>query len=117
MTEIIQEYPIVLDITLRRFGDWHRTINLFADDKVTAKNTTGYTMTMNILSKPENGELYDTLTIANGKIVHTPASGQFNLNLTAAQISAYEFSSAVFQISMVDGSNTTPLMSGMVKVG
>lgn len=117
MTDTIQTLPITKDVQLARGGDWHETINLFEDDKVTPKDTTGYSMTMQILSKHQNGEVYDTLTVANGKIVHTPASGQFNLNLTAAEIDAYEFSSAVRRVVYDDGSgNTTPLLIGNVKV-
>ena len=117
MTDTIQPYPITKDFVLTRGGDWHETINLFEDDKVTPKDTTGYSMTMYILSAHQNGELYDTLTVANGKIVHTPASGQFNLNLTAAQIDAYDFSSCVRRVVFDDGSgNTTPLLIGNGKV-
>lgn len=117
MTELIQGLPLTQDITLARGGDWHETINLFEDDKVTPKNTTGYSMTMTILSAHQNGEVYDTLTVSNGKIVHTPASGQFNLNLTAAQIDAYEFAAAVRRVVFDDGSgNLTPLLIGNVKV-
>jgi hypothetical protein len=116
MTESIQPFPIRKDIQIPRLGDWHRTIILLQDDKVTPIDTTGYTMTMTIRSSL-NGEVYDTLTIANGKIVHTPASGQFNLNLTAAEIAAYDFVRAVYDIAYVDGSaNTTHLLTGSVEV-
>jgi hypothetical protein len=117
MTETIKPFPIIKDIEITRGGDWHETIELLEDDKVTPKDTTGYTMSMFILSRHQNGDLYDTLTVANGKIVHTPVSGQFNLNLTAAQIDAYEFTSAVRRVVFDDGAgNTTPLMIGNVRV-
>lgn len=116
MTDTIEPFPITKNIQVARGGDWHMTINLFEDDKVTPKNTTGYTMTVTFMSA-HNGEIYDQLTIANGKIVHTPASGQFNLNLTAAQIDPYDFATAVHRITFTDGSgNITPLAIGTVKV-
>ena len=115
--DTIQPFPIVKDIVLTRGGDWHETINLFEDDKVTPKNSTGYSMTMIILSAHQNGEVYDTLSVANGKIIHTPASGQFNLNLTAAEIDGYEFVNAVRRIVLDDGAgNLTPLLIGNVGV-
>ncbi len=94
MTELVQYLRDDIEFVLG--GDWHETVNLYEDDEVTALDTTGYTMTMEIRSST-NGELYDSLTIANGKIVHTPAIGQFNFNLTAAEISAYEFKSAQYR--------------------
>jgi hypothetical protein len=116
MTTELQSLPLVQDITLVQGGDWHETINLFEDDQVTPKDTTGYTAEMTIFSSP-NGETYDTLTIANGKITHTPASGQFNLDLTAAQIAEYDFTSAQRKfIITTDTGGKVPLIIGSVQV-
>jgi hypothetical protein len=118
MTTVIQEeMPIRRDITkMKRGSDWHWTIKLKENDRVTPKNTTGYTMTMTIRSGA-NGEVYDTMTIANGKIVHTPASGQFNLNLTYTLIDGYDFVEAEYDIIIVDnaGGRTCPFY-GSVRV-
>lgn len=116
MTTELQALPLTKDITLVQGGDWHETINLFEDDQVTPKDTTSYTCEMTIMSGP-NGEVYDTLTIASGEIVHTPASGQFNLNLTAATIATYDFISAVRKVIITDASGgKVPLIVGNVKV-
>ena len=104
MTTVIRETPpIKHDFTWKQGSDWHATIKLKEDDRITAKDTTDYAMTMTIKSAP-NGETYDTLTIGTGMIVHTPAGGQFNINRTAAQIAAYDFTSAVYDIIIEDAS-------------
>lgn len=110
--------PIRRDTKMKQGADWHWTIKLKEADGVTAKNTAGYSMTMTIKSAP-NGEVYDILTIASGKIVHTSASGQFNLNLTAAQIALYDFSSAYFDIIIVDAGNgnTCPFYGNIILIG
>lgn len=116
MTVEIESLPLTKDIKIIKGGDWHETINLFEDDKVTAKNTTSYLCEMTIF-EAQNGEVYDTLTIANGKIVHTPASGQFNLNLTATLIDAYDFSSALRKVVITDATGgKTVLVIGKVTV-
>lgn len=117
MTEIIQQY-LRDDIELVRGGDWHETINLYSDDAGTVPlDTTGYEMTMVILKSHPNGEEFDTLSVANGKIVHTPASGQFNLNLTAAEIDAYNFTAAVYRQTLDYGDgNVQVWRMGNVKV-
>jgi len=117
MTEIITRFPIIWDAILVRGGDWGQTILLRADDGVTPKDTTGYSMTMTIRKSHPNGEVYDTLSTANGRIVHTPSNGQFNPKLTAAEIDAYDFTSAVRRIVYDDGAgNTTPFAIGDVRV-
>lgn len=81
-------------ITLLRRGGYHRTIILWEDDKVTRKNTTGYTMFFEI---SKNGKVIDTWSIAGGQIEHTPMQGQFNLRLTDADVLGYKFSVADFR--------------------
>lgn len=114
MTELIQYLRDEIKFILK--GDWHETINFYEDDEVTPLDTTGYSMTMDIFSSA-NGEVYDSLTEANGKITHTPASGQFNLDLTAAQIEAYDFKRAGFRIVLDYGDGTKQAWRvGTVKV-
>lgn len=117
MTETITTYPIIWDAKITRGGDWRQTILLREDDGVTPKNTTGYSMTMTIMKSHPNGEVYDTLSTANGRIVNTTANGQFNIKLTAAEIDAYDFTTAVRRIVYDDGAgNTTPFAIGDVRV-
>lgn len=107
MTEIIQQY-LRDDIELVRGGDWHETINFYSDDAGTVPlDTTGYTLSMKIRKSEPNGLLFDELTVENGKIIHTPASGQFNLKLTAAEIDAYNFTMAVYRIILDYGDGQT----------
>lgn len=116
MTEIIRQY-LRDDIEIVRGGDWHETILFYEDDEVTAKDTTDWSMTMTIQKSYPNGEVYDTLTVANGKIETTPSNGQFNLNLTAAEIEAYDFTSAVYRMAVDYGDgNTQVIRLGNVKV-
>jgi hypothetical protein len=114
MTDLMQYLRDNIELVLG--GDWHETANFFEDDEVTAKNTTGYSMTMTIFSS-SNGEVYDVLTVANGKVIHTPASGQFNFNLTVDEILAYEFRSASYRMVVDYGDgNVQAIRVGTIKV-
>lgn len=106
MAELVQYLKDEIELVLG--GDWHETVNVFEDDEVTPKDTTGWSMTKTIFSTT-NGEVYDTLTVANGKVTHTPASGQFNFDLTEATISAYEFKNAMYRdvVTYADGTKQT----------
>jgi len=116
MSDVIVQY-LRDDIEIVRGGDWHETINFYEDDGTTPLDTTGYTMTMNILKSHPNGEPFDELTVASGNIIHTPASGQFNLSLTAAEIDEYNFTSAVFRMKLDYGDGTVQVFRiGNVKV-
>jgi|SRR3990172_13444887 len=118
MTIEIEALPIIHNITLVKGGDWHETINLYEDDRVTPKNTAGYEMEMTILSGP-NGETYDFLdTVVNTRITHTPSSGQFNIDLEAAEIEAYDFLTAVRKVILIfdTGDQHMVLIMGQVKV-
>jgi len=100
-----------------RGGDWHETVLFYEDDEVTPKDTTGWEMTMLIQKSYPNGETYDTLTVANGKIEATPLNGQFNLNLTVAEIEAYDFTAGVYRMIVDYGDgNVQVFRLGNVKV-
>lgn len=115
MAQIIRaEPPIRRDWKMKKGADFNRTIKLKESDGVTAKDTTGYTMTMSIKASP-NGETYATLAIGSG-ITHSPASGQFNILIAAATNAVYDFSSAVYEITITDASAgvTIPFMGEIV---
>jgi len=110
------EPPIKRDWRMKKGADWHRTIKLKESDGVTAKNTTGYTMTMTIKSAP-NGETFATLSIGSG-ITHTPSAGQFNIDVTAAMIDTWDFATGVYEVQITDagGGKTIPFMGEMVLI-
>jgi len=103
MAEIIRATPPVRrDTKFKRGADWHWTIKL-KEANGTAKDTTNYDMVMTIKSKA-NGETYDTLAVG-AEITHTPGSGQFAIELLAATIDAYDFSTAVYDVIITDASS------------
>ena len=104
MTTTIQgEMPIRLDWRMKQGADFSKTIELYEDDGVTPKNTTGYAMTMKVKSAP-NGETYDTLTIGS-EITHTPSAGRFVILRNAAAVDAYDWGNAIYDIIITDASN------------
>jgi len=116
MTEVIKQF-LEDDIVLVRGGDWHETIIAYEDDEVTPKDTTGWLMTMTILKRFPNGEEFDNLTTDGTRIVNTPANGQFNLNLTKAEIEAYNFTAAVYRMTIDYGDgNVQVVRLGNIKV-
>jgi hypothetical protein len=93
-----QKLPVRRDIEMKRGADWNWTIKLREDDGVTAKDTTGYAVTMTI----KNGtQIYDILTIDNG-ITNTPVSGQLNFRIPYSDVDSYEFSSAEYDVIIVN---------------
>lgn len=110
MATIKAAMPITRDIRQKRGADFHWTIKLKEDDGVTAVNTTGYSSTMTI-KNGQNGEVYATITA-----IHSAASGQFNYGATAATLDGYDFSSADYEIQIIDsgGGKTIPFVGAFV---
>jgi hypothetical protein len=115
-TTIKAEQPIRRDWKMKKGADFHRTIKLKESDGVTVRNTTDYAMTMTIKASP-NGETYASLSIGNG-ITNSPASGQFNIDQTAAQVDLFDFASAVYEITITDssGGKSIPFMGELVLI-
>lgn len=97
-------------------GDYYETVTFYQDDEVTPEDTTDYGMTV-VIFAASNGEVYETLSVENGRIIATPASGQFKLTWTPAQIEALEFKTAKFRatVEYADGTKQT-FWLGTVKV-
>lgn len=110
MTTIKSALPITRDIRQKRGADFHWTIKLKENDGVTVVNTTDYSSTMT-LKHGQNGETYATITATN-----SPASGQFNYDITAAVLDAYDFASAEYEVQIVDssGGKTVPFVGTFV---
>lgn len=105
-TKIKTAMPMTYNVQHKRGADFHKTIKLKEDDGVTAKNTTGYSSTLTIKSS-QNGEVYAVVAATN-----SPASGQFNYDITAAALAEYEFANAEYEILIVDdsGGRTIPFI-------
>lgn len=108
MAEIIEQY-LKDDIELVRGGDYYETFNFLEDDDVTVVDTTDWEMVLEIRKSFPNGELYDELSTDNGRIVNTPASGQFNANWVYPEIDNYDFTSAAYRVVIIyaDGKRQT----------
>lgn len=117
MTDELVDLPIRDTIVLVRGADYHETTNYYEDDKVTPEDTTGWSSSLYILSNHRNGKQYDLLSTNNGRIINTPASGQFNYNWLAAEIDAYDFIEAVFREVVIDNlGGVVGIRIGEVKV-
>ena len=115
MTEMMVAY-LQDEMELVRKGDYRETFLFYEDDGVTPKNTTGWLMTMWITKGP-NGEEFDTLTTDGVRIVNTPASGQFNLNILKAEIEAYNWTTADYRIGIDYGTGVYQVWRmGKIKV-
>lgn len=111
MTTVIKtKPPVTRELRQKRGADFHLTIKLRESDGVTVKNTTGYTSTLTIKAG-QNGETYATITPT-----YSPASGQFNYDITAAVLDTYDFSSGEYEIQIVDnsGGKTIPFIGSFV---
>lgn len=100
---------------MKRGMDWNWTVKLRENDGVTAKDTTGYTMTMTIKSS-SNAQAIKTLVIDSG-ITHTPASGQFNLKIAYSDVNEFDFTSAIYDLIAVNtGGDHICYFYGNVKI-
>lgn len=102
------------DIKFLRRGGYKRTVIFWENDKVTRKDTTGYTL---FLELSKNNKVIETLSIASGHIQHTPAQGQFNISLTDTEVLAFDFTSAEYRM-WVDYGDDYPqvLEKGTVRI-
>ena len=84
----------------------------------TPVNLTGYTARMQIRAKLEDAAFLLELTTGNARIVLTvPASGKFELRLTAAETAALTWTRGVYDLDLVSsGGAVTRLVSGIVRV-
>lgn len=113
MTDTTVQY-LSREIEFLKKGGYKRTMILWEDDHVTRKDTTGYTMFMQI---SKNGAVIATLSIASGHIVHTPSQGQFNISLTDAEILAYSFAVADYRTWVNWGDNYPQVLEiGIVRI-
>jgi hypothetical protein len=102
MTVLIRSnQPIKRDFVFKRGADFAYTFKV-KENLTTAKDTTDWTALLTIKSGP-NGETYDTHSVGDG-ITHTPASGQFVLNIPAATIDTYDFQRASYDFILTDDS-------------
>lgn len=102
------------DIEFLKKGGYKRTIIFWENDKVTRKNTTGYTLFME-LSK--DGSVIATLSEDSGHIIHTPSQGQFNISLTDDNIAGYSFASADYRTWVDYGDNYPQVLEiGTVRI-
>ena len=117
MTQIIEtSLPYRYDRKVKSGSDLSWLLEFKENDAVTPKDTTGWELTLTI-SAGGNGEVYDTKTDADPEITHTPASGKFSITIPAAQVDAYDFSTAYYEISIYDGvSETSVFIIGDMRV-
>lgn len=80
-------------------------------------NVTGWTARMQFRSSIASPTVLDEFTTENGRIVVNGAAGQFTLKASATQTSAWSFTSAVYDLEIVDTSgNVIRLLKGNVVV-
>ena len=116
MAEIIRQY-LEDDIELLWGSDYHETHTFYEDDGVTPIDTTNWDMTLYIKKSFPNGEEFDTIETDGVRIINTPISGQFNINLTKAEIQAYNFTTAEYRLAVDYGDgNVQVFRKGTIKV-
>lgn len=101
------------EIKLLIRGGYKRTV-IFWENKVTRKNTTGYTL---FIEFTKGGKVIGTLSEESGNIIHTAAQGQFNVQLTDAEVLAYEHATMDYRM-WVDYGDDFPqvLEKGTVRI-
>jgi len=87
----------------------------YKDENDTLINLTGYTARMQIKLKRTSPSTIEDLTDGNGKIILGGAAGTITLLLTDTETAAYTFTSAVYDLELINGSGAvTRLLQGSV---
>lgn len=76
----------------------------------------GYTGRMQIRGKLEDTEVVLELTTANGGIVIDDTNKTITILITAAQSTTLTFSSAVYSLELVNGSEVVPFLTGGISL-
>jgi hypothetical protein len=102
---------------IKQGSEWSRTI-ILKDDTETVINLTGYTAKMQIRKfKSTTSLLYDDLTSSNGRITITPLAGQLVLNIPSNVSDLYRFTSAYYDLEIVDASSlVTRILEGKITI-
>ena len=93
-------------------------INWFQDDEITPVDLTNYTARMQIRSEVTSTTVLLELTTENGRITLNGASGVIDLYVSATDTAALAFTAGVYDLELVDGSNSDVyrLMYGLIEV-
>lgn len=87
----------------------------YRDDQAALINLTGYTARMQIKLKRTSPSTIEDMTTVNGKITLGGAAGTITLLLTDTETAAYTFTSAVYDLELIDASAVvTRLLQGSV---
>jgi hypothetical protein len=98
------------NFTIQQGATWTRTLTWKIDG--VAVNLTGYTARMQLR---EAGTLVIELTTANGRIALGGAAGTITLTITAADTTALNFKTALYDLELVSGGGVvTRLLEGRV---
>ncbi len=92
-----------LDLLIEQGATWTHTliINQGSGEAAPPANLTGYTARMQIRAEVESASALIDLTIANGRIVITPAEGKIALTISAADTAALDFDVGVYDLELV----------------
>jgi hypothetical protein len=77
---------------------------------------TGITARMQIRSKLDSTEVIDELTTENGGIVVDTVNKTITILISATDTAAYTFTSAVYSMELISGSEVTPFITGTLSL-
>lgn len=106
------------DYIIRQGSTWKRTITWETGATPTAVDITGYTARMQIRQTLTSTGFLVELTTENGGITLTdPTNGVFQLLITAVATAALDFTTAVYDLELIDTGDTgevTALLEGVM---
>jgi hypothetical protein len=96
-------------------GTTFNPVFTYRDENQSLIDLSGYTARMQIRLKRTSPSFIEELTTGNGKITLGGAAGTITLLLTDTETAAYTFTSAVYDLELIDGSSAvTRLLQGTV---
>jgi hypothetical protein len=94
--------PAHLDLEIYKGSTFVKVIQWKTGTPPTAVNLTGCTARMQIRKSVNDSTVLDNLTTENGKLeIFAPSNGSFKILIPAATSSAYNFTSAVYDLEIV----------------
>lgn len=100
--------PAHLDLEIYKGSTFSKQIQWKTGTPAVPVNLTGYSARMQVRKSVNDSTILDSLTTENNRLtIYTPTEGRLRIDVAADISSAYEFTSAVYDLELVAPDNIT----------
>lgn len=100
--------PASLNLMVYKGSTFSQLLQWKTGEPPVAVDLTGFKARMQIRKTASSTEILDSLTTENSRItIYAPTEGRIRFDISAAQSSAYEFNTAMYDLELVSADNQT----------